>query len=238
MSISRPSAQLGTGPSAQLGTGPPKWYAPTVRTGAILVVVLTFASPAFAQAKGPVPIFVIDVRGFTVGLGSDVTTSGDLGIETSQLPTRGIGGAATVNVYALRRRTFAAGFFGEGLLGRGHRAITQPNGETLSSIERRVQSLAVGFSLNFGHRDGFSYVSAGTGPFLFETFHTDTGMSPEPGRERTLNYGGGARWFNTPHVAFCFDVRFYETKPVNPTPTSAGRDRRRLLFLSAGISFR
>ena len=62
--------------------------------------------------------------------------------------------------------------------------------------------------------------------------------SPAPGREITLNYGGGARWFNTPHLAFCFDVRFYETKPVNPTPTSPGRDRRRLLFLSAGISLR
>jgi len=53
-----------------------------------------------------------------------------------------------------------------------------------------------------------------------------------------LNFGGGARWFNTAHLAFGFDVRFYETKPVNPTPTSPGRERRRLLVLSAGISIR
>ena len=26
---------------------------------------------------------------------------------------------------------------------------------------------------------------------------------------RTLNYGGGARWFLNKHVAFTFDVRFY-----------------------------
>jgi hypothetical protein len=196
------------------------------------------ATPAFAQAVLPVPMFTIDVRGFTVGLGGDVSTAEDLGVEISQMPSRGLGGMATVNVYALRRKSFAIGVFGEGLMGRGHRTSTQSNGAVLSSIDRRVQSLAGGMSMNFGHRDGFSYLSAGMGPFLFETFHTDVGMSPDPGREITLNYGGGGRWFNTPHIAFCFDVRFYESKPVNPTPTSAGRDRRRLLFLSAGISVR
>jgi hypothetical protein len=209
-----------------------------VRAGAFFVLALGLAAPAFAQAVLPVPLFVIDARGFTVGLGGDATTAQDLGVEINQLPGRGFGGAATVNAYPLRRRSFAVGIFGEGLVGRGHRTSTQQNGAVLSSIERRVKSFAAGFSLNFGHRNGFSYLSGGMGPFQFENYHTDVGPSPTPGREITLNYGGGARWFNTPHIAFCFDVRFYETKPVNPTPTSPGRDRRRLLFLSAGISLR
>ena len=29
----------------------------------------------------------------------------------------------------------------------------------------------------------------------------------------TINYGGGARWFIKPHVAFSFDVRFYAINP-------------------------
>ena len=54
----------------------------------------------------------------------------------------------------------------------------------------------------------------------------------------TLNFGGGARWFAQRHLAFCFDLRFYETKPALTTLTSAGRERKRLLVLSAGIAIK
>jgi hypothetical protein len=125
------------------------------------------------------------------------------------------------------------------LWGRGSRTNHNAAGtEVISVVERRIQGTAIGVSINFGHRDGFSYVSVGQGPFLYDT-STDTrppGDSPE--RQSTLNYGGGARWFNSAHLAFSFDIRFYETKPVNPTPTSPGRERKRLLVLSAGISIR
>jgi hypothetical protein len=50
--------------------------------------------------------------------------------------------------------------------------------------------------------------------------------------------GAGARWFNTAHVAFCFDMRFYLTRPEDPTITYPGRQRSRLLVLSAGISIK
>jgi hypothetical protein len=50
--------------------------------------------------------------------------------------------------------------------------------------------------------------------------------------------GAGARWFNTAHLAFCFDMRFYLTRPEDPTITYPGRQRSRLLVLSAGISIK
>ena len=46
-------------------------------------------------------------------------------------------------------------------------------------------------------------------------------------RLKTINYGGGARWFAKAHVAFSFDVRFYA---INPGPAfldfRAARARR------------
>ena len=30
---------------------------------------------------------------------------------------------------------------------------------------------------------------------------------------KTINYGGGARWFTKTHLAFSFDVRFYAINP-------------------------
>lgn len=203
------------------------------------LALLCAAETAFAQANRPIPLIVVDARGFTVGFGTDEVTAEDLAIELFEMPTRGWGFGGVANVYPLRWRGFAAGGSFEMLWGRGSRTNHNAAGtEVISVVERRIQGTAIGVSINFGHRDGFSYVSVGQGPFLYDT-STDTrppGDSPE--RQSTLNYGGGARWFNTAHLAFSFDIRFYETKPVNPTPTSPGRERKRLLVLSAGISIR
>ena len=37
-----------------------------------------------------------------------------------------------------------------------------------------------------------------------------------------LNYGGGARWFNSPHLAFTFDIRFYAISPRDADGDGAG----------------
>ena len=124
-------------------------------------------------------------------------------------------------------------------MGRGSRTNQNAAGtDVISIVERRIQGTAIGFTMNFGHRDGFSYLTVGQGPFMYDSSTDTRPPDPSPARQSTLNFGGGARWFNTAHLAFGFDVRFYETKPVNPTPTSPGRERRRLLVLSAGISIR
>jgi hypothetical protein len=202
------------------------------------IAVLCAAKVSFAQANRPIPAVVVDARGLTVGFGADQVTAEDLAIELFELPSRGWGVMAGANVYPLRWRGFAAGASFEMLIGRGTRTNRTGDGEVFSVVERRIRSTAIGVSMNFGHRDGFSYVTVGRGPFMFDT-STDTrppGDSPES--QTTLNFGGGARWFTTTRMAFGFDVRFYETKPINPTPTSPGRERRRLLVLSAGISIR
>ena len=76
------------------------------------------------------------------------------------------------------------------------------------------------------------------GPLTFETFSGDLPPAESPVKQATLNAGGGGRWFVNQHVAFCFDVRFIFTGPADTTPSHPGRDRTRLLFLSAGIAIR
>lgn len=208
------------------------------RAAILTLLALAAASPAAAQARQPIPAFVVDLRGFTVGFGQDEITARDLAIFVAEMPGRGFGGVVTANVYPLRRQGLSVGASFEALAARGNRTNSDPAGALISVVHRELSGVAFGFSMNFGHRDGFSYISAGMGPMVFETWTEDRIPDEAVRRPTTLNFGGGARWFNTARLAFTFDVRFYETKPANTTLTRAGRERRRLLILGAGISIR
>ncbi len=215
-----------------------------------LVLIAAFASPAAAQqstaTQQPVPVqhndllppFVIDVRGVIARLGEDATTAGDLNLAPAQLPGTGIGGAVAINMYPLRRKKMSLGIGGEGVLSRATSNGTDATGAvTGPRIERRFEGISGTFSLNFGHRQGWSYVSAGLGPLRFQTFAGDVPFEAAP-FELTQNFGAGARWFTNEHLAFCFDLRFYLTNPVDATPTTPGRGRERVLVISAGVSIK
>ena len=59
---------------------------------------------------------------------------------------------------------------------------------------------------------------------------------------KTINYGGGARWFAKPHLAFSLDVRFYAINPGTPYIVGpdgpVGSPRTTLLIIGAGISLK
>jgi hypothetical protein len=101
-----------------------------------------------------------------------------------------------------------------------------------------MRGFAPQLSLNFGHREGWSYLSAGMGPLSLSTYQGQTAPVTPPPVKSTINMGGGARWFNSAHLAFCFDVRFYLTRPEDPTLYYPGRQRSRLVVLSAGIAMK
>jgi hypothetical protein len=91
-------------------------------------------------------------------------------------------------------------------------------------------------SLNFGSRRGWSYLSAGIGWVDFTTELEEFPVAESDARTGAFNYGGGARWFAKEHLAFCFDVRFYQ---IDAQEASAGRPPYpgiRFMVLSAGIS--
>lgn len=208
---------------------------------AILFALLT-GSQAWAQIRQPIPRFTVDLRGFYTGLGQDARTASELGVTINDMPKRGLGGVAGVHFYPLRGERMALGLGAEYLLARGRQTPEPPTGQTVlpttTIVEQRLVSLSPQLSLNFGHRDGWSYLTAGMGPLGFETFTGAVAPSEPPEKKNTINMGGGARWFAASHVAFTFDVRFYLTRPADRTPFHPGRDRNRLRVLSAGISIR
>jgi hypothetical protein len=92
-------------------------------------------------------------------------------------------------------------------------------------------------SLNFGSATGWSYVSAGLGRAQVSTERSsfDKGLASrlESGQVTSQNFGGGARWFTSDHLAFTFDLRFHLL-----SPGTVGTPRTRIVSASAGISLR
>jgi len=211
-----------------------------MRVALILLLLAAVAAPAAAQPKDPLPTFVIDLRGAFAQLGQDVTTATDLGVTATQLPGTAIGGAVGGNYYFLKRKKMSLGLGAEGVLARAtaqQTADAQTGVAEGPRIERRLQGFAGTFSLNFGHGQGWSYVSAGIGPMRFQTFSGDLPASAPP-FQATQNFGVGARWFTSNHIAFCFDLRWYLTKPLDATIEYPGRARERVLVASVGISIK
>jgi len=202
------------------------------------VLVLQATAAAAQMTPQPIPLVVADLRGFYAGLERDPVTAADLGLLPEELPSRALGGVAAVHVYPFRRQRFALGIGGEGLLARGRAQATDETGTPVGpSVTQRLGGFAVAVSLNFGGRNGWSYLSAGMGPFVFASYLDEPPAAAAPA-QMTLNLGGGARWFATSHVAFGFDVRFYQTQPEIAVDGYAARERKQLFILSAGVSFR
>jgi hypothetical protein len=160
---------------------------------AFLLVALAPGARAAAQSLNPGPPgpFVFDIRGATSGLPSTVAFVPDPET-TATIPTRGFGGSAGVHVYAFQ--------LGPARLGAGV-DVVYARGTTVDAIST-LTSLDPQLSLNFGTADGWSYVSAGVGITRVNVDPVDVSESL-----RSINWGGGARWFLGPRFGVGFDVR-------------------------------
>jgi hypothetical protein len=197
--------------------------------------LLGSASLASAQDR-PLPAFELDARVFTTRIGQDATTATALSLTTGDLPSSAKGFALGGNVYPLRGKSTALGFGVETIFGRGQLAVANTTGQAFL-VQTYISGAAGQVSLNFGHNRGWSYISAGAGPLRINTFSGDAPLAVPPGR-LTVNFGGGARWFNYEHVAIGFDVRFYLTQGNAAGQLYAARDPRRILVISGGLSFK
>lgn len=195
--------------------------------------------PAPLPAK-PMTAFVVDARGAMASLQQDATVATSLDVEPTALPSRGLGFVVGAHVYPVRRKGFAIGVGLEMLRVRGSNTV-EAESETVEdgpTLKTRWTHLSPQVSFNFGARDGWSYLTAGLGRSSLTMERDDDPQEDPETRVRTLNYGGGARWFMKKHVAFTFDLRFYS---INAQEAAIGRiatPKMRLRVLSAGISIR
>ena len=208
------------------------------RLAAAAALILIVSAPAWAQTPKPLPLLAFDARAFMTSVG-DGETANDLHVTLAGLPSKVYGFAAAANLYLKRGPGFGIGLGGDLMTGRGRRTKANPNDATLEiKTATRLMGFAGNASLNFGQRDGWSYLSFGYGPLRLWSYLDDGSTLPAPSWSMTANFGGGARWFFSSHIAFHFDVRFYFTTPEAATEIFPGRGRKRLTLLSAGISFR
>ena len=208
---------------------------------AVAIVLLGSSSAAAQQEREPIGRFAADVRVALPRFPDDGATATTLGVAVDNLPNRGLGVAAGVNVYPLRTSRIALGVGGEWLLfSNGSKSLDpETEGGTRSpTVETHFSVLSPTVSLNFGGRDGWSYLSGGIGWAQFTTELESSPVTDPDGSVGSYNYGGGARWFAKDHLAFAFDLRFYK---INAQEASTGRPAyggRRMMVFSAGVSFK
>lgn len=197
---------------------------------------------ALAQQEDPIAPFVIDVHGAFMSLDA-AGAAFPLGLDKALLPSNGIGLDVGAHVYPLRGRVVSLGVGASLLFVRSKKAPEVPEGEdpdpTDPTVRTRIKGFSPQVSLNFGSRRGYSYVSGGIGTMTRAIDASEGVMLREvtgDTRARTLNYGGGARWFVNSRLAFSFDMRFYRIAAQDETASSVGLPQQRLFAGSVGIS--
>jgi hypothetical protein len=217
----------------------------------LALCTLGLATTAAAQDPDPVPAplvrqpiapFVFDARVPLPRFKQDATIATGLGVDKLDLPVRGIGLLGGAHVYPLRRGSFALGLGAEML--RTHASKTKqapenlPNAVDGPTVKTRWSQFSPQVSLNFGSREGYSYLTVGLGK---SKLTTELEEKPQPDPESsvsTLNYGGGARWFIKKHLAFNLDLRFYSISAEEAVAGRTANPKMRLLVFGAGVSIR
>jgi hypothetical protein len=215
-----------------------------MQTARAILLLITCLLARTAGAQDPPPrigLFVVDLRGTIPTFGNDPELAASRGLSQAELPGIGLGFSLGANVYVARIGPVTLGIGGEAMIGRSHSSATAAPDQSASlrAVTEKFKTISPQFSLNFGTGNGWSYLSVGVGRSTWSI--VPDGSDPLAIDEdpiRTINYGGGARWFAKKRMAFSLDVRFYEIKEVPPQSGLPGSPHTVLLVIGAGISLR
>ena len=212
----------------------------------MLVVTVCLSTGRAAEAQEPPPRierFVVDLHGIVPRFGDDPALAASRGLSQLELPGTGLGLGLGAHVYLPRTGSVTVGVGGDFVIGRSPMPILSGKPDPASPLPppatETFSSFGPELSLNFGHGNGWSYLSGGIGSTTW--WIVPEGAQPlaiDDARTWTINYGGGARWFIKKHLAFSFDVRLYQINPSAAKSESPASPRTRLLIIGAGISVR
>jgi outer membrane protein with beta-barrel domain len=195
---------------------------------ALLISTAAFAQPA--SAPGP---YIIDLRGAMSGAPSGTAFYPPVPANTLA-PQRAFGFDVGAHVYP-----FALGLARVGLGVDLMRARGTATSISNINAAMTVTTLAPQLSFNFGTHEGWSYLSGGYGTTQTRaevmTPAADATTAATLSRERrtrTINIGGGARWFVRERMAVGFDVRFHRLAATLGLPS------KQIVGLSVGVSIR
>jgi hypothetical protein len=208
-----------------------------IATWSAFVLVCLTGGAAEAQIDPSIGPFVVDVRGTFPGFPTDLELAESRGLDVSELPGRGLGVDVGGHVYLFTWKVVTFGLGAQ--FSRARSGSTPPADSDFRAVTEEFTSFAPQLSFNFGTGDGWSYISGGIGSSTWSVVPDD--QEPGPADEErlfTINYGGGARWFAKPHLAFTVDVRFYAIDAGTPQADLPGSPRTTLLIIGAGISIK
>jgi hypothetical protein len=201
-------------------------------------IVLFVARPAVAQDPPPrIGPYVVDLHATVPRFPQDPQLASSRGMGVSELPGSGLGVQVGVHLYPIRWRAVTFGIGGEFATGRARQTPTAAQ-TSLRPATERFTTIAPQLSFNFGSGTGWSYISGGLSQSTWAVVpQGQEGFAADSEKLKTINYGGGARWFMKRHLAFSFDVRFYAINPGTPFFAGAlGSPRTTLLVIGAGVS--
>jgi hypothetical protein len=208
---------------------------------ALLSVLLLLAGRAAVAQEPPPRIgpFVVDFHGTLPRFPSDDQQLAlSRGLVVNELPGAGLGLHTGAHVYFLKWKAVTFGVGADLTLARSHQKAPQLGADIFArAVTERFTHVAPQLSFNFGDGDGWSYISGGIGTSTWSLVPDgQSARDPDVERLKTINYGGGARWFIKRHLAFSFDVRFYAIDPTTPIFDLPNGPRTTLLIMGAGVS--
>ncbi len=207
---------------------------------ALVVALLLVGRSAAAQEPPPrIGPFVVDLHGTVPRFPSDdEQLAGSRGLLVNELPGMGLGLHGGAHVYIAKWKAVTFGLGADFTLARAHQNAPQLQEEVFArAVTERFTHVAPQLSFNFGDGDGWSYISGGIGTSTWSLVPDgQRARDADVERLKTINYGGGARWFIKRHLAFSFDIRFYAIDPGTPLLDLPGGPRTTLLIMGAGIS--
>lgn len=218
-----------------------------MRRGVWFFLFLLLASaPASAQTSERLPWFALDAHGAWVSL---PTAEGWVPPvpATTPLPGRAWGVAGGATVYPLKTGLITWGLGVSMHTGKSTsdplmstETATAPSVPTTTTVTTQITSLLPQISMNFGHKLGWSYLSAGYGKSKVVSSSAAFGTAPPQtvpeAWNGAINFGGGARWFMKPHLGAGFDVRFTKLGSRAATDVLPAAKRTQMVTISVGIS--
>jgi hypothetical protein len=210
---------------------------------AVCLTALFLISAIQARAQDPpprIPLFVVDVQANFPNFPQNQALADSRGIDLGELPGRGFGAQIGIQLHLFKFKAITFGVGGQAMMSRATQTPPENAPEGMDPVTEKFRSLGAQLSLNFGNGNGWSYLSGGIGRSNWSIIRED--QEPLEGDEealKTINYGGGARWFAKSHLAFSFDVRFYAINPgVSSLPGQNGSPRTTLFVIGAGVSLK
>jgi hypothetical protein len=206
----------------------------------LLAAIGEAAAQDVPPEKLPIGRFAADARVAFPKFKDDPSIAAGIGVTVPNLPARAFGLVFGAHWYPARLGVMTFGIGGEVMVARRGRTLETGTEEApvKTSVNSRFSALSPQVSFNFGARDGWSYISGGLGWSTFTAERTDAPLPDPESPSKTINYGGGARWFAKKRLALSVDLRFYAVNPRETTATRPGLPRMTLMAFNVGAAFR